>query len=325
MTQPETDPGAPVEKSAFAFINRWLPARWNIFARLAENPVVKKEFRGRMRGRRAFVLLTFYLGLIGLLIGGVYLLLSQEPSSMQWDPEYRQTVGKVIFSAVVLLELLMVTFIGPALTAGAITSEREKQTFDLLRTTLLPARALVLGKLGSSLAYLLLLVFAAMPIEGLAFLLGGVGLGELLISTLLLVVTALFFCTLGLFFSSFAKRTLAATVSTYATILVSSILLGLFLYLLLFFVIDASNLTSAAEIRLTILSWLAISTNPLLSAIVSEAILIADQSFFVTNSFLGSNINLSLPSPWISFTIIYLTLTFLLNSMSIRFVKRPDR
>lgn len=323
MTQPETETGAPVEKSSSVFINRWLPAWRNIFTRLAENPVVKKELRGRMRGRRAFVLLTSYLGLISLLIGVIYLFLFLDSSSTQWNPEFRQTVGKVIFSAVVLLELLMVTFIGPALTAGAITSEREKQTFDLLRTTLLPARTLVLGKLGSSLTYLLLLVFAAMPIEGLAFLLGGVGLGELLVSTLMLVVTALFFCTLGIFFSSFAKRTLTATVSTYATILISSMLLALFLYLFTYFASSSFVYGNNPEHLLTILLWLAISTNPLVSAIASEAILITDQSFFVTSSFLGNH--LSLPSPWILFMIIYLTMTFLLISLSIRFVNRPDR
>lgn len=323
MTQQDAETGTLVEKSAFTFGYRWLSTRWGIFNRLAGNPVVRKELRGRMRGRRSFVLLTSYLGLISLMIGVIYLILSQDFSYSQWNPEFRQTVGKAIFSSVVLLELLMVTFIGPALTAGAITTEREKQTFDLLRTTLLPARDLVLGKLGSSLTYLLLLVFAAMPIEGLAFMLGGVGLGELLVSTLMLVVTALFFCTLGLFFSSFVKRTLVATVSAYATILISSLLLALFLFLITYFASNSFDLISDNENIWIILLWLLFSTNPLLSAIASEAILIQDQSLFVTNSFLGNN--LWLPSPWILFSIIYLTLTLFLISMSIRFVNRPDR
>jgi uncharacterized protein with PQ loop repeat len=51
--------------------------------------------------------------------------------------------------------------------------------------------------------------------------------------------------------------------------------------------------------------------------------LVEDQSLFVTNSILGNN--LSLPSPWILFTIIYMTMTLLLIFLSIRFVNRPDR
>jgi ABC-type transport system involved in multi-copper enzyme maturation permease subunit len=323
MTKQDAEIGALVEKPAFAFIDRWLSTRWNFFTRLAENPVVMKELRGRMRGRRSSVLLSSYLGLIALIIGIIYFLVSREASYTQWDPEFRQTMGKVTFSAVVLLELLMVTFIGPALTAGGISAEREKQTFDLLRTTLLSARALVWGKLGSALAYLLLLIFAAMPIEGLAFLLGGVGLGELLVSSLMLVVTALFFCSLGLFFSSFVKRTLAATVSSYATILVSSLLLVLGLFVVTYFMNSSADMSSAFENMLSILLWIMISTNPLLSAIISEIILVEDQSLFVTNSILGNN--LSLPSPWILFTIIYMTMTLLLIFLSIRFVNRPDR
>ncbi|HMA08216.1 MAG TPA: ABC transporter permease subunit, partial [Ramlibacter sp.] len=156
--------------------------RWpNFLQRLAENPVVRKELRGRMRGKQAFLLLTGYLVLISLVIGMVYAGLSSSLPYSGNDIQARQTAGKVIFGTVVLLELFLISFIGPALTSGAISSEREHQTFDLLRTTTLPARSLVMGKLIASLAYLLLLIFAALPIESLAFLLGGVGLVEIVI------------------------------------------------------------------------------------------------------------------------------------------------
>jgi ABC-type transport system involved in multi-copper enzyme maturation permease subunit len=121
----------------------------NPFKPISDNPVILKELRGRMRGRQAFILLTVYLGLIAVLIGFIYLT-TATGSSGRWNPSQRQDVGKAVFGAVVLLELLLVSFIGPGLTAGAITAEREHQTFDLLRTTLLSARSLVLGKLGSA-------------------------------------------------------------------------------------------------------------------------------------------------------------------------------
>jgi ABC-2 type transport system permease protein len=323
MTEQDAQSGASVEKRAISFADRFAFKHWNPLSRLAENPVIRKELRSRMRGRRAFVLLTAYLGLLGLIIGIIYLFVSRELSSVSWDPGFRQTVGKAIFSAVVLFELLMVTFIGPALTAGAITTEREKQTFDLLRTTLLSARALVWGKLGSALTYLLLLIFAATPIEGLAFLIGGVGMGELLVSSLMLVVTALFFCSLGVFFSSFVKRTLGATVSSYATILVSTLLLALALFIILYFANSTGNMNDAVEKMLVALIWILVSTNPLLSAAIAETILIEDQSLFATTSLFGSN--LWLPSPWITFTLLYVGLTILMIFLSIRFVDRPDR
>ena len=215
--------------------------RPSLLRRAIDNPVILKELRGLMRGRRAFLLLTGYIAVLGIFIGLMYISLQAQSSFTQSDPQFRQGVGKAIFGAVVLLELLLVSFIAPALTSGAITAERERQTFDLLRTTLISARSLVFGKLGAALVYLLLLIFAALPIQSLAFLLGGVGLAELLISGLLLVVTALFFSALGLFFSSFLRRTLASTVTSYGAIVVSYIALGLAFFLVVFLKIGRAH------------------------------------------------------------------------------------
>jgi len=300
--------------------------RWNLLQRVADNPVIIKELRGRMRGRQAFILLTSYLALIALVIGLIYISLAAQSSYMAGDPSYRQTVGKGIFGTMVVLELLLVSFIGPALTAGAITAERERQTFDLLRTTTLPAGSLVLGKLGSALAYLLLLIFAALPIESIAFLIGGVGLAEIVVSSLMLVVTAVFYCTLGIFFSSFMKRTLGATVSSYATIVLSFLLLGLAFFLTSLFSFGASSNQQNVGMQtfMTLLLWLLICTNPLLAAIVSEAILVDDQSLFVTTTPLY-NQSITLPSPWIPYVVIYLGLSLLMIYLSIRSVRRPER
>ncbi len=297
--------------------------RPNLLRRAIDNPVILKELRGLMRGQRAFLLLTGHIAVISIFIGIVYILLQTQASFSQTDPQFRQGVGKTIFGAVVLLELLLVSFIAPALTSGAITAERERQTFDLLRTTLISARSLIFGKLGAALAYLLLLIFAALPIQSLAFLLGGVGLAELLISGLLLVITALFFAALGLFFSSFLRRTLASTVSSYGAIVVSYLVLGLAFFMLVFLSLPTVSSSKMAETALVLGLWAMISTNPMLAAIISEVILIEDQSIFYTTSVLGSS-SLPLPSPWIPFTILHLGAAAILILLSIYFVNRPD-
>ena len=302
------------------------PTRWNFFSRMMDNPVITKELKGRMRGRQGFTMLTVYLALISFFIGLVYVFLATNGSISSSDPSYLQTVGKVIFSTVVLLELLMVSFIGPALTSGAISSERERQTFDLLRTSLLSARSLVFGKLGSAVVYLLLLIFTAIPVQSLAFFLGGVGMAEMVISTLMLVVSAIFFCALGLFFSSFAKRTLVATVSSYATILLSFIFLLVLLFMLSAFDSTFSSNSTVRKDMMTILFWFLFSTNPFFAAAVSEAILIEDQSLFSTTSgFIWGTTSFPLPSPWMIYVVFYAVITILLIWLSVFFVGRPDR
>jgi len=302
------------------------PRRWStFFAAVKENPVILKELRKRMRGRQAYILLFVYLVVISLFMSLIYgAVLLNSSNNFRWDPQSRQALGKGIFGTIVLTELLLITLISPALTSGAISSERERQTLDLLRTTLLSARALVLGKLGSAFSFIFLLIFSAVPLQSLAFLLGGVGMVELIISSLLMTVTAFFFCSLGLFFSSFLKRTSIANVAAYAVIVVSTITIGI-----AFFVMSAFGSSSLFgrvpdEVRAVAMLFF-VSTNPLLTAIYSEVLLIDSQSvFFTTSGVLGST-PFPLPSPWISFTIIYLLISVVMILLSIQFVKRPDR
>jgi len=300
-------------------------AQRKIFSRIMDNPIIAKELKGRMRGRQGFIIIGSYITLISFFIILIYLFLAVDGSVSNGDPGFLQTIGKVIFSTVVLLELLMLGFIGPALTAGAISSEREHKTIDLLRTSLLSARALVFGKLSSAVVFLLLLIFTAIPIQSLAFFLGGVGMAEMVISTLMLVVTAIFFCTLGLFFSSISQRTLIATVFSYASILISFIVFIIFLFFISVLGSSSSSPSVLVENIATVAIWFLFSTNPFFAAVMSESILIDDQSLFITTNNIIGNSSLPLPSPWIIYTIFYIILTLLLIGLSIYFVNRPDR
>jgi hypothetical protein len=125
--------------------------------------------------------------------------------------------GRIIFGAVLGIQALLVVFIGPSFTAGAITGEKERQTYGLLRTTLLSASAFVTGKLVSALSYVLLLILAAVPLQSIAFLLGGVSPLEFVVGGALLLVSAVTFALVGLFFSSLLRSTLAASVATFTS------------------------------------------------------------------------------------------------------------
>jgi len=300
------------------------------FQNVVENPVIAKELRGRMRGRQAFILISAYLTLLSAFIIILYLLATSGMGNDRWTPDFRQTLGKTIFGTVILMELVMIPFIAPGLTSGAIAAEREHGTFDLLRTTLLSARAFVLGKLGAAFAFLLLLIFAALPLESIAFMLGGVGIEELLVSTLLLIVTAIYFCTLGLFFSALMKRVLAATVASYG-----SIVLGVLLLFVMFIVLELvsssfygynyGNPPNIWREIWSVVAWVVLSTNPLFAAIMSETLLVDSQELFYTNMPFSSSSGLMVPSPWIIYSLVMLFLSYLMIVWSIYRVRRPDR
>lgn len=301
--------------------------------KLFRNPVTVKELRGRMRRGKAYVIITVYLTLMSLLVGLVYLGLASSASNVG-NSSGVQTIGKAVFGIVVGVEMMMVCFVAPALTAGAISSERERQTYDLLRTTLLSARSLVLGKLISALFFLLLLLVVAFPLQSLASLFGGVAVGEVLVAFLLLIVTALTFSTIGLLISSLLRSTLAATVISYvaAIILVfgEPTLIGIALSFLsmLSGLMYSANLAAIQvqilEILLFSFGYILVSLNPLATIIASEIMLVENQNLFYTTLPMSNGGNFPILAPWIAYTLFYGLLSLVFIWLSIRLVRRPE-
>ncbi len=184
-----------------------------------------KELRGRMRGRRAFVILTIYLLLLGGFAWMVELIMERTYSvGFGGNGTYATAaIGQGIFAALMMLETLQVAFLAPSSTAGAISMEREKQTLELLVVTPITSLAIVLGKLLSALVYVWLLIAASIPLTAVVFLYGGVAPEDVLRGYLVLIVTALGLGSFGLFCSSLVKRTQAATAITIFGVLAMTI------------------------------------------------------------------------------------------------------
>ncbi len=172
-----------------------------------------KELRGRMRGRRAFVILTIYLLLLGGFAWMVELLMERSYTTGFGNSAAfaSASIGQGIFAALLFLETLQVVFLAPAATAGAISLEREKQTLDMLIATPISSVAIVLGKLLSALTYVFLLIIASVPLTAVVFVYGGVAPEDVLRGYAVLLATALGLGAFGLLCSSLVKRTQAAT------------------------------------------------------------------------------------------------------------------
>jgi ABC-type transport system involved in multi-copper enzyme maturation permease subunit len=125
--------------------------------------------------------------------------------------------------------------VGPVFSAGSITQERERQTLSLLLTTLLTPGRIVLAKLIAALRVSTVLTFLLTEQLLLAYIL----LPELryrfwtlLVFLLIIVTTCLATSSVGLMCSALARRTSAAMILTYLTLLVLFVLpMGLSWYL----------------------------------------------------------------------------------------------
>lgn len=190
----------------------------------AVQTIMVKELRSRMRGRRAFIVLTIYLAILALITYGVYAIVAPNARLMVGggfgQANASALIGQSIFTVLSILQLILVCFIAPAFTAGQISLEREKQTLDLLVSTPMRPGAIVIGKLAAALAFVVLMIVAAVPITAIVLMYGGASIDDIVRQQLVLLVSALLLGTIGLFFSALLKRTQAATVLTYITMLV---------------------------------------------------------------------------------------------------------
>jgi len=191
--------------------------------------IVVKDLRGRMRARRAFVILTVYLL---LLAGFGWMVERLTESTVTINTCFgcggqatfaSATVGRGVFVGLLFLQTLVVAVLSPASTAGAISGEREHQTLDLLAVTPISSLAIVLGKLLSALAWVFVLILASIPITGLVFIFGGVAPDDLVRGYVILFATAIGLGSVGLFFSALLKRTGASTGLTFVATIVISI------------------------------------------------------------------------------------------------------
>ncbi|HTY09134.1 MAG TPA: hypothetical protein VMF29_08215, partial [Candidatus Edwardsbacteria bacterium] len=173
-----------------------------------------------------------------------------------------------------------------------------------------------------------LLLVVAIPLQSLAFLMGGISITEVLLSIELLVVTAMAYGAVGIFFSTVTRRTLTASILTYSVALLMTVALPLaaltfFSFVAVWLLTGLSN-QPVAEASVLIAFGLLACTNPLATAILTEVVLQQNNSTFIYTQTFSNGASMPLPSPWIVYTVLYVILTIVLIRMSVVSVRRVD-
>ncbi|MDP9311361.1 MAG: ABC transporter permease [Chloroflexota bacterium] len=294
-------------------------------------PVLVKELRGRMRGARAFVILTIFLLVLAVPTTLLYIAVA---STVQFDQfNAGQTIGKTLFLGIVTVALIQVLIVVPGQAASALTSEKERETYDLLISTLLPPWKIIIGKLLAALAYALLLIVAVIPFMAVSFFFGGVTVLEVILALVGLVVTVVLFGSSGILWSVIMRRSLAATIVTQAVSV--GLLLGLpFLVfvagVLIFRDFPPPAWTSSAPF---VYLWItALSLHPFIALGASELYLQQGETrlFFPAGEnplvpFVpfeaGNGVNFLIPHPWLLYTLEAAVLSTILIALSIRLLR----
>lgn len=178
--------------------------------------MIRKELIVNVRGIRIVILMVIFncvLALIGLISFNQVISDAKYYGKIDYDLIVQLYVWLIAFESILL------AFIVPALAAGSISGERERQTLDILLSSSLSTWSIVSGKLISCILSVVLLIVSSIPALSLIYVFGGVGFREMLQTVFFLIYLAFCAGCVGIFCSSVFKKTTSATVSSYGMLL----------------------------------------------------------------------------------------------------------
>ncbi|MCY2980797.1 MAG: ABC transporter permease subunit [Planctomycetota bacterium] len=193
---------------------------------LFDNPVLQRELISNLRAPRAFLLMLVYQVALAAVVLIAY------PRDVKIDLSRESASAQRLVDFFFVGQFAIASLMAPSFTAGAITGEKERKTYEMLLASPLRPWAIVTGKLIAALAHLVVLVAGSLPIIMLCLPLGGVSIFELLAAYIGLLSAIFLFGSISIFCSSYFKRTSASLVVSYVLIL-PILITGVVMWLLL--------------------------------------------------------------------------------------------
>ena len=189
---------------------------------LFENPVLQNELIANLRATRTFVLLFAYVAVVGFLVFAAW------PAEQRIDMS-NSDAAKPLVNLLFLGQYMLMSLMAPSFAAGAITGEKERDSFEMLLASPMKPTAIVLGKFAASLCPLAELMIGSLPVVMLCLPLGGVQFFEILAAYLAMISSVALFVMISLWSSSYFVRTSAALVVSYLMILPLA-MIGVFIW-----------------------------------------------------------------------------------------------
>ena len=198
---------------------------------MIQNPVLRKELLIRMRLRSLASAKAGILAVVLLVVGWIHYVAISNMLYSDYIYRGHDELTMLLGGQAVLLFLLT-----PIAAANAITQEKEQQTWEMLIFTRLTNAEIIFGKLIARLIPSFALLILAFPLTLFAYVLASQNpvdwrqfhFGNFVACYAVLIVTTIFFTTVGLFISWLVKRTIFAIMGAY-TFVVGFLAMGTFM------------------------------------------------------------------------------------------------
>lgn len=172
------------------------------------NAQAKRDFRTQLRGNRAIWLWSLYLSLLTIAATSSYgQITSGYGYGRSMEVYDMQQALRGLYSMMLSTLTVLMTLIAPALTASAITTERQRRSLDLVFSAPVTPKYLLVGKMLSTYRYVWMLLVLSLPYTALAVVLGGATAWDVFTTYVSLSLVGLIYSAIGLLISTIAIRT----------------------------------------------------------------------------------------------------------------------
>jgi ABC-2 type transport system permease protein len=173
--------------------------------------VLALELRQRVRGVAWYVLIGIFVALVAVVTFAVWFI------TVGFD-SVDDASGAGIFSTIIYFVLLLGTLVAPALSGNAINGDREAGTLATTQVTLITTWQLVIGKFLAAWITALGFLVASLPFLIFGQAIGGVGIGTIVVSTLVLALELGVVAAIGVGLSGIFAKPLFSVVVTYLVV-----------------------------------------------------------------------------------------------------------
>src|SRR4051812_32262162 len=185
---------------------------------LPANPILLRVVKSGGKRKRGLFFRCGYLGLLITLV--IFSLVTSSNSVSGTSPANLAAESGKIFQRMSMLQLALVALLAPIFTAGAITQEKDSQTYDILLTTPLTNAQVILGSLMSRLFFVIVLLVSGIPIFSITQIFGGVAIRSIILSFLIAAATATVTGALAMAIATFKVGTRRTIFSFYMFVVI---------------------------------------------------------------------------------------------------------
>src|SRR4030095_10711388 len=140
---------------------------------LPANPILLRVVEAGGKKKRDLFIRCGYLALL-IVVVLIAIVNSSSSQTCSMSLSTLTKTSKETFRMMSYLQLILVSLLAPIFTAGAITQEKDSQTYDILLSTPLTNGQIVLGSLLSRLFFVIALLISGIPIFSVTQIFGGV-------------------------------------------------------------------------------------------------------------------------------------------------------